>query len=361
MKRKRRSQELFGLSFLDCICCGFGSVILLFVLTRQGESEAEIEITTTVKATVQQTVQKAGAAQARLAELLAAVEAAREQLSNTQAESSRVQSEIRRTEAEIARKRQASTTQQQTAARIDAEQAQAQREVEKTRAGTQQTDGSNLREGTERRHYLTGFRVDGRRNVVLLDVSGSTLANTAESLRSYADADRAAILAAPKRVRMLDTLDWLLATMEGEEFQIFLYNDDVRPAVAGTEGQWLSRTDLVRRQAAAAVAWSTVPSGGTNLEKALTAVLQLQPRPENIYLITDSLPNRSALTGAAQVSASERQRHIVAAKRQIIGQRVAVHTILFPFDGDPLAPSEYWDLALKTNGSFFIPAPDWPN
>ena len=31
--RKRREFEVFSLSFLDCICCGFGAIILLFVLT----------------------------------------------------------------------------------------------------------------------------------------------------------------------------------------------------------------------------------------------------------------------------------------------------------------------------------------
>jgi len=31
--QKRRDIEVFSLSFLDCICCGFGAIILLFVLT----------------------------------------------------------------------------------------------------------------------------------------------------------------------------------------------------------------------------------------------------------------------------------------------------------------------------------------
>ena len=30
---RRRSVEVFSLSFLDCICCGFGAIILLLVLT----------------------------------------------------------------------------------------------------------------------------------------------------------------------------------------------------------------------------------------------------------------------------------------------------------------------------------------
>jgi hypothetical protein len=34
--RRRRSVEVFSLSFLDCICCGFGAIILLLVLTEIG-------------------------------------------------------------------------------------------------------------------------------------------------------------------------------------------------------------------------------------------------------------------------------------------------------------------------------------
>ncbi|HZF15873.1 MAG TPA: hypothetical protein VE046_08050 [Steroidobacteraceae bacterium] len=38
MKLKRRETEIFTLSFLDCICCGFGAVILLLVLSNGGEA-----------------------------------------------------------------------------------------------------------------------------------------------------------------------------------------------------------------------------------------------------------------------------------------------------------------------------------
>ncbi len=34
MRRKRRDVEAFSLSFLDCICCGFGAIILLLVLSK---------------------------------------------------------------------------------------------------------------------------------------------------------------------------------------------------------------------------------------------------------------------------------------------------------------------------------------
>jgi len=37
MKTRRHDIEIFSLSFLDCICCGFGAIILLFVLSKFAE------------------------------------------------------------------------------------------------------------------------------------------------------------------------------------------------------------------------------------------------------------------------------------------------------------------------------------
>ena len=37
---KRRDFNVFSLSFLDCICCGFGAIVLLLVLTKLGEPQA---------------------------------------------------------------------------------------------------------------------------------------------------------------------------------------------------------------------------------------------------------------------------------------------------------------------------------
>jgi hypothetical protein len=41
--RRRRAIEVFSLSFLDCICCGFGAVILFYVIisARSGITSAE--------------------------------------------------------------------------------------------------------------------------------------------------------------------------------------------------------------------------------------------------------------------------------------------------------------------------------
>jgi hypothetical protein len=40
---RRRSPQTFSLSFLDCICCGFGAIILIFVLTIGSREKEKIE------------------------------------------------------------------------------------------------------------------------------------------------------------------------------------------------------------------------------------------------------------------------------------------------------------------------------
>ncbi|MFT5606011.1 MAG: hypothetical protein ACI9G5_002987, partial [Paracoccaceae bacterium] len=41
MRRRRRETEVFGLSFLDAISCGFGAIVLLLVLTKIAEPTKE--------------------------------------------------------------------------------------------------------------------------------------------------------------------------------------------------------------------------------------------------------------------------------------------------------------------------------
>ena len=36
MKRRRRSADIFSLSFLDVVTCGFGAIVLLLLVTKSG-------------------------------------------------------------------------------------------------------------------------------------------------------------------------------------------------------------------------------------------------------------------------------------------------------------------------------------
>src|SRR4051812_41121040 len=40
---RRRQTSVFSLAFLDCICCGFGAVILIFVLSIDGQQKEKLQ------------------------------------------------------------------------------------------------------------------------------------------------------------------------------------------------------------------------------------------------------------------------------------------------------------------------------
>ena len=41
LAKKRRDTEVFSLAFLDCICCGFGAVLLIFLLTIAKKTDVD--------------------------------------------------------------------------------------------------------------------------------------------------------------------------------------------------------------------------------------------------------------------------------------------------------------------------------
>lgn len=99
MPRRRRSNEIFSLSFLDALTVGFGAIILLFVLSiGSGESGVENPVD---EATLQKLREKLANLEADVAEKAAQLEAAIED-EETRRERQRILSEIREKESRLA-------------------------------------------------------------------------------------------------------------------------------------------------------------------------------------------------------------------------------------------------------------------
>lgn len=101
---KRRSIEVFSLSFLDCLCCGFGAILLLFILSiGSGKAGVESEVD---ESTLQAMRQQLAQLEADVAHQAARLEAAinREQ---TEQERQRIQSIIQALESTLADLQQA--------------------------------------------------------------------------------------------------------------------------------------------------------------------------------------------------------------------------------------------------------------
>ena len=103
-----------------------------------------------------------------------------------------------------------------------------------------------------------------------------------------------------------------------------------------------------------------VPADGTSLFHALAVASELNPRPDNIILLTDGLPTvgKSPARASTILPGSARSSSTAPSISCRPGSRST--SILFPMEGDPLAASAFWKLAIGTRGSFMSMAEDWP-
>lgn len=117
---KRRKVEVFSLSFLDCLCCGFGAILLLFILTiGSGPHGVESKI---VVPTLQAMRDKLAMLEADIAEKMAILEAAINSQDKSE-ERAKIMSLIQELESQLAdlrqeyesRKANLSTAQQEAA------------------------------------------------------------------------------------------------------------------------------------------------------------------------------------------------------------------------------------------------------
>lgn len=365
MKRKKKSMEVFGLSFLDCICCGFGGVILLYVMTTLEDGETRQGVISSARAEVQKIDERLEDGERMLAEIRNSLEDEKVKLAEIESETEQLDSRMKQDQAELSDKKNVSEAKLEHANKLQSDIEAVKKEISNLENRQTENAGANLTEtkGTERRHYVTGLRLDGERAVVLFDCSTSTVANSLEAFQHfYSNATDEERMTAPKRVRMLDSLDWLLATSQSENLQIILYNDEARFALPESKNDWILRKDRDLIQASLDHAWATVPKGGSNLNAAIRLANTLEPKPDSLYLLTDSMPSRyDSNSGAGDNAYNSRYSAMKEAAQQVTRNRQELHVILYPLYGHERAVQMYWDLAKQTGGSFFTPAPDWPN
>lgn len=359
--KRRQELQIFTMSFLDCISCGFGATVLVFMLMRHSAPVPDAQANVP-HAQISAEEERLLDDRQRLLVLRAALD-----------DAERAQ-ELAATEAERLRKRvdearsamlQEDPGKQDGRARVlilENELKALEARVQAMRAAAKDDSGDAVREviGEARRQYLSGLSIEGSHILVLMDTSASMAADTiveAIRRRNMADAQR---LASPKWRRSVAALDWIAAQMPaGAQFQVYGFNEKASPAVADSKGKWLPVAGGKQLDAAVSAMRRTVPAGGTSLARAFEVIDTLSPRPDHVYLITDGLPTMTTGGSSGTVSGKERARFFDEAVRKL-PRGVKVSTILMPMEGDPRAASAYWQLARVTGGSYLNPSLDWP-
>jgi hypothetical protein len=296
------------------------------------------------KNTVEELTSEKDAAEGRIAQIIALIEELRAELAEYDSETL---AEIERIE------------------KLQTDIKTLEEEVKRLLAMAEETEseGNRLREfkGEGDRQYLTGLKLGGERTLILVDRSASMLDDTIVNIIRRRNMPIDEKLRAVKWRQVVASVDWLTAQFQpGSEFQMYMFNNEVEPIIAGSDGVWLKADDATQLDEAMRVLRRTAPEGGTNMKAAMDIVMTMSPPPDNIILLVDGLPTMDGPTSNRRtVSGQERTRLFTNALREL-PSNIPVNIFLYPLEGDFEAPFLYWLLAYRSGGSFISVSKDWP-
>jgi hypothetical protein len=362
----RRKTEVFSLSFLDCITCAFGSVVLVYTLINAHGGLREIAESRASQAQVTKLQEQVLAGYQDLVVL-------RNSLQQTDADRVRMEGLAPRVLAQIEQTRLqlADSDRQTLAKRAAIEQLEADLKSldegnRRLKGGTHSpgAPGTHLRgfEGEGNVHYLTGMKVGGERIVLLVDASASMLDETLVNilrLRNMSDTHKRL---ADKWRRTISIVDWLTAHIpESSKFQIYAFNTHPWALMKGSDGKWLDGADAKALEQALGALHELVPKDGTSLENAFAALADLSPAPDRVILVTDGLPTQGTTAPIIRktVDGDGRMKLFERAMAKF-PRNVPLNVVLLPMEGDPQAASALWVASRRSGGSFLMPAKDWP-
>ncbi|GAB2880510.1 VWA domain-containing protein [Microbulbifer echini] len=360
MRRKNRRFSTFSLSFLDIMSCGFGAVALIFLIIKHG-SDHEIEVETEdLSAEVNLLQEEVEFGEEHLVQARNTLDIVSDELVDAQGLARRILEQIQDVKGNIAEID--SVDEQEDIKRLQ-DKLKKLKQAKKNLEEENKKLGNNVRKyvGDGDRQYLTGLRLGGNRILILLDASASMLGDELIKVIRARNMSSRVKRQTEKWRRAINTVSWLTAQLPPDsQYQIYTFNTSFRAVIAGTEDRWLNVDDRDQLDKAIKGLDEVVPEHGTSLERVFNAIHAMKSLPDNIILITDGLPTQGMKPPRGATVSGRERRNLFKRAVKVLPRNVPVNIILTPMEGDPFAASEFWKLAMQTQGSFLAPSRDWP-
>jgi hypothetical protein len=363
---RRRTVEVFTLSFLDCICCGFGAVILFYTIVSAQAGVQGMRSTEALQAEVNRAEEQVQAGRRNLVVL-------RNQLEKTESETASDEARTRNLESTLEDRREELSTYDNTSVAAQERIERLEADVRSLEEGKRRLEAGSLNKsppgqqvssfrdtGGDRR-YITGIRMRGRRILILLDVSASMLHEDLVSILRLRNSSDDQKRAASKWSRAVDTVTWLTTQIPPHSvYQIYAFNTRAQSLLPDFAGKWIDAGDAPNLARELANLHAIVPADGTSLYNAFAATKTLNPLPDQVILITDGLPTQGKSAPSRKYVNSEARVRLFDEAVGQLPDRVPVDSILLPMQGDLQAAHRFWNLARLTSGTLLTPSKDWP-
>jgi hypothetical protein len=361
----RRRVNVFSLSFLDAMTCGFGAVVLFFMILNAAFGRTSGRMTADLHGEVDRLEEEVLEGYQKLVELRNSVRETERENVLAHGLSRRLIETLTAVQQELATYEESTVAKREHVNKLKSDLKALEEEVKRlsAQAPAEETPGDKIRSfvGDGDRQYLTGLKVGGRRILILVDTSASMLDDTVVNVVRRRNLSDQVKIRSEKWQSAVRTVDWITTQIPRDaSFQIYRFSTDAAPVVPGTNGKWLDASNREPLEDAVQRLRGVVPGGGTSLYRAFTAISEMRPPPDNIYLLTDGLPTQGKKAPTrTTISAKDRAKLFEEAAREL-SRRVPINVLLFPMEGDPMAASAFWKLSMLTGGAFVSPSGDWP-
>ncbi len=362
---RRREINVFNLSFLDIMSCGFGAVILLFMIINHDAKVRSDTLNENILAEVALLEEEVLEGEKHLVELKDSLRETETAESHARARSGQISTQLQQDKSGLEALLKDVEQKETELAALKASLKAQEKSTEELKSVQVDTEdkGEAVRsfQGEGDRQYLTGLKVGGKNILLLVDASASMLDSTIVNIvrrRNLPDEQK---LKAPKWRQAVRTADWITSQFPGDsKFQIYTFNTTAEPLLKGTQKKWIGVKEGNQLDQAIQALQRVVPANGTSLQNAFAEARALSPQPDNIFLITDGLPTQAeSRPFSGKVSSEARFKYFQNAVN-VLPRGIPVNVILLPIEGDPRAASAYWQLAQISQGSFLTPSADWP-
>ena len=362
--RKRRAFEVFTLSFLDCICCGFGAVVLFYTIVQAHAGAKEVIRIDTLTGEVRKLEEEVKVGIRNLVLIKNALEKTDEDAEAAKARAARVAAELKKMQETSVHEGDTIAKREHINKLIA--------DIKSLEEGNKRLQGGALDKGPAgdrikafrgrgERRYISSLRIKGKRVLVLLDTSASMMEDDVVKVIRLRNQPEAARKLAPKWRRAVDMVEWVSAQLPANsQFQVYGFNVKAKAVVADTQGKWLDSNDPRAINNVLTATRNIVPGDGTSLVNAFISASTINPQPDQIILITDGLPTQGSVPPSRKfINVRDREKLFDDAAKTVT-RDMPMDIVLLPMKGDLLAAHAYWRLARKTGGSYVIPSRDWP-
>ncbi len=352
-----------SLAFLDVMFCGFGAVILIFLILDHASTVSPEESNPELAAEIDLLEEEVEEGQIGLVEIRNILSDVSLEVVTAEGLARQIMEQIDSFLQELAALENNSMATEEDIAQLRSDVEALEEELLRLQASAFEQEGNSVRQflGDGNRQYLSGLFLGGQRILILLDSSASMLDSTIVNIIRTRNMDDDRKRSSLKWQRVVNTVDWVSTQLPiTSQYQIWSFNTGYASIIPETEDTWLEAADRDQLNDAIENVKNIVPENGTNMTQIFRAVANMSPPPDNIFLITDGLPTLGDRNNSdSLVTPSERLELFEEAVEEL-SPGTPINVILMPLEGDPSAAAAYWQLAQYTKGSFLTPSQDWP-